>query len=47
MSSSGDTYWAVPTNELALADERGKGREVMLRHKALATVDVHLSGRQG
>lgn len=22
VSSSGETYWAVPTNELALADEK-------------------------
>lgn len=27
VSSSGDTYWAVPTNELALADEKRKKGE--------------------
>lgn len=26
VSSSGETYWAVPTNELALAEKREKGR---------------------
>lgn len=40
VSSSGETYWAVPTNELALADEKRK--MVMLRYKTLKIVDVHI-----
>lgn len=33
VSSSGETYWAVPTNELALADEKRGEETVMLRQR--------------
>lgn len=38
VSSSGETYWAVPTNELALADGKRKREKVMLRHCASSQV---------
>lgn len=33
VSSSGETYWAVPTNELALADEKRGEETVMLSQR--------------
>ena len=52
VSSSGETYWAVPTNELALADEKREKGKVhaetqSIFHRGRCTVGVHLLGSHG